>query len=187
MANSSPKLGQLITKHVGRDAIHIAIAPVQCGDEEGLEPAQRIKIDRNSKQAVSAEDWEFTAIVDPWLIDGPRYGQWFWALLNPNTITALRHYWTHPDFPDLRNNEEKQNALEWMIQFAQDLGVNSHGRTLSVDELLSGADQWLADGEYTRWGYDDTYITDEFWVNYEIIRGIIVDPGNRQDFFECDC
>lgn len=181
---TGPKLGQLITKHVGRDAIHIAIAPIQAGED--LAPGQRIKVDQ-LKQAVPAEDWEFTAIVDPWLIDGPLLGQWFWALLNPNTITALRHYWTHPDFPDLRNNEEKQDALAWMIQFAADLETNSYGRSLSVDELLSGADDWLANGEYTRWGYDTTYITDEFWVHYEIIRGIIVDPGNRQDFFECDC
>lgn len=180
----TPKVGQLVTKHVGRDAIHIPTAPMQAGED--LEPGQRIKTNE-FKQAIPAEDWEYTGIVDPWLDEGPKMGQWCWILVNPNTITALRHYWTHPDFPDLRNSEEKQDALAWMIQFAEDLGENSWGRTLSVDDLLSGADEWLASGEATRWGNDRTYITDEFWVNYEIIRGIIVDPGNRRDFFECDC
>lgn len=181
---STPRLGQLITKHVGRDAIHIAIAPVQAGED--LYPGQRIKINQ-LKQAVQAEDWEYTAIIDPWLESDVLMGQWCWALLNPNTITALRHYWTHPDFPDLRNNEEKQQALEWMNIFADDMGKNSYGREMTVEELLQAADKFLATGDYTSWGYDTEYISDEFWVNYEIIRGVIVDPGNRQGFFTCDC
>lgn len=181
---STPRLGQLITKHVGRDAIHIAIAPVQAGHY--LQPGERIKINE-LKQAIPAEDWEYTGIVDPWLDTDVNAGQWFWVLLNPNTITALRHYWTHPDFPDLRNNEEKQNALEWMNIFAEEMGNNSYGSSMTVEDLLQAADNFLATGEYTSWGYDTEYITDEFWVNYEIIRGLTVDPGNRTGFFQCDC
>lgn len=39
-------------------------------------------------------------IVDPYLTAPVPAGSRFWLFLYPNTVTGLRHVWTHPNFPE---------------------------------------------------------------------------------------
>lgn len=178
------RIGQLITQHTERDAIHVAIAPVSAGVD--LKPGQRIKLNHH-KQAIPATRDDYIGIVDPWLRTKVCAGQWFWILLNPNTITALRHYWNHPDFPELQANEEQQAALEWMQHFIDQMGSDPQGEEMTIERLLHAADHWLQEGDGTRWGYDTDYIDDEFWKYYEVIRNTTVPANKRDNFFHCNC
>ena len=76
------KLGQLVTDDAGRDAVHIAIIPMTAMRE--MRPGERLK----------------NGIVDPFLTANVRPGERFFLLLFPNTVTSLRHVWTHPAFAD---------------------------------------------------------------------------------------
>lgn len=91
----SVKIGQLITEPVGRDAIHVAIAPVTAGED--LTPGALIGFDEALGDTVRARA-DGIGIVDPFLREAPQKGQRFYMFLLPNTITSLRHVWTHPQF-----------------------------------------------------------------------------------------
>ncbi len=79
---TGPVLGQLAPADAGRDAIHVAVLPMMA--TRLLLPGQRLK----------------NGIVDPYLIDAVQPGQRFWLCLYPNTVSSLRHVWTHPAFAD---------------------------------------------------------------------------------------
>lgn len=89
------KIGELIQGHAGRDAIHIAIAPVVANGE--LFPNQDIGLVGGSLELVDIVDQPIGK-VDPFLKSPVRKGERFYMFLYPNTITGLRHVWQHPAF-----------------------------------------------------------------------------------------
>lgn len=87
-------IGKLLKPGEGkRDAIHVAICPMEA--KEVLTPGQ--DVDEHGKSGVRN-----VGKVDPFLPQGTKIqpGQWFWCFLYPNTVTGLRHQWTHPAFPE---------------------------------------------------------------------------------------
>lgn len=95
---AEPKLGELITGEEHRDAIHIAICPVIA--DHNLNPGQQIGIfSQNGEEiVVGVNAKKYLGIVDPFLKTPINKGEKFWMFLFPNTITSLRHEWTHPNF-----------------------------------------------------------------------------------------
>ena len=93
---NAPEVGKLIeTADARRDAIHVAVAPVEAAED--LEPGGHVIL--RVGKAVRAEDGaDAIGIVDPFLTAPVRAGQRFWLFLLPNSITSLRHVWTHPAF-----------------------------------------------------------------------------------------
>ncbi len=95
---SELKLGKLIDAAAKRDAVHVAIAPVQ--SLEMLEPGQKVKLRTvDGKQwvcgmAVSEKSWD--GVIDPFLEYTVYPGQWVWLWMKPGSITTLRHDFTHP-------------------------------------------------------------------------------------------
>jgi hypothetical protein len=92
-----PRLGSLITDgDRRRDAIHVAVAPVTAA--EPLAPGQHVGfVPANQTETVGPADRP-VGIVDPFLTTPVEPGQRFWLFLYPNTVTSLRHVWTHPAF-----------------------------------------------------------------------------------------
>lgn len=92
------KLGQLIDETAQRDAIHIAIAPVVAGMD--LEPGQRVGFFKGNEIVTGVSGVPSVGIIDPFLKETVKAGQRCWLFLFPNTVTSLRHEWTHPLFKE---------------------------------------------------------------------------------------
>lgn len=90
----TPNLGHTPTDDARRDAIHVAVAPVEA--DMLLLPGQRVGMHANGKFGTAAT--EKIGIVDPFRGELVCPGERFWLLLFPGTITGLRHAWQHPAF-----------------------------------------------------------------------------------------
>lgn len=92
-----PQLGQLITDgDRRRDAIHIAVAPVTAAQR--LAPGQHVGLVQEGSAELVGPCDNPIGIVDPFLANEVEVGQRFWLFMYPNTVTSLRHLWTHPAF-----------------------------------------------------------------------------------------
>lgn len=87
-------LGMIHFKSEGRDAIHLAVEPVEAGED--LEPGQDIGLELDGKAYAGQRP---VGIVDPFLPRTVRKGERFWLVVYPRMITSLRHVWDHPAFP----------------------------------------------------------------------------------------
>jgi hypothetical protein len=186
-----PKLGNLITDEQGRDAVHIAVAPVIAG--EILGPGDHIGFIGNAYTVGTIiSGVKPIGIVDPCLTKPIMQGQKFYMFLYPNTITSLRHEWTHPEFeredeiaelePTFFKLQGTADAEKWISDFAENIGSD-------YDEIMYGAAEYLGRGEYLVRGgtFEGESIPDEFWKNYEIVTKKQIPESDRGTFLSCSC
>lgn len=93
---SEVNLGALVTDELAeRDAVHVAIWPATAGED--LRAGDRVGfIGYEAKMGKDAP--ALIGVVDPFLPSPVLKDQRFWLCLFPNTITSLRHDWSHPAF-----------------------------------------------------------------------------------------
>ncbi len=103
MADNGPQLGKLIEGEAGRDAVHIAVAPVTAGEK--LLPGERVTIQADGRAIGLPTGSRGVGIVDPYLTAAVEEGQRFYLFLMPGTVTSLRHVWTHPAFKSKLSTE----------------------------------------------------------------------------------
>lgn len=171
-----PNIGALAEDAAQRDAIHIAVAPVVAA--EVLYPGQDAGAAGTQASPVG--------IVDPYLKGRVLPGQRFWLFLYPNTITALRHEWTHPAFgasPTAGADRLLAEAREWITDFANEFDM-------TYDGIIRAAHAWLDDGKYVILSYDTPSRayndSKEFWEKFRIVSGRHAEH-NEDSFFSCSC
>jgi hypothetical protein len=183
---SEPQLGKLIDSQMAlRDAIHVAIVPMQSSYEE-LEPGQHIGLDPHDTNLVTTDE-PHIGIVDPFLPTNVKPHQNFWVLLYPGTVTGMRHHWKHPAF-----DGEKAEAERWLKEFAMRWGFY-------YDQMI-----WIASADKgDRGRYDDYIIAnghdlhgrDElggdyelFWQNIEKLTGKQFSADHKDSIgWTCTC
>jgi hypothetical protein len=179
-------LGFVHGQEMGRDAIHIAVAQVEAAHH--LAPGQHIGFVDAGQRKVGMVSNPL-GIVDPFLRNAVVPGELFWMFLLPNTITGLRHQWTHPAFEDqpasyISHDDHKGKSLAWIKEHARCLG-------LTEDVLMEDAEHWLRYEDHKvqqgseRWR--DNFNPLEFWHHYEIVTGKPVAEDFKQSFYCCTC
>lgn len=93
MQDHSPTLGKPPGPDDRRDAIHVAIAPVVAAYL--IIPGQRVG---RMPDGTFGSTGETIGVADPFRSDLIKQGERFWLLLDPGTVTGLRHCWSHPAF-----------------------------------------------------------------------------------------
>lgn len=163
------RIGNLITSPQQRDAIHIAIAPVEAVHE--FRPGQLVTI-KDDKAYSCLTPANATGIVDPFLRTLILPGSKFWIFMFPGSIQSLRHEWTHPAFknPTLFT-AEIQTSKDWLINFAIQ-------ESTDLEDLLRAAEEgWTANG-------NGINVPDEFWLHYFLYTGR---QGDKREYFSCSC
>ena len=114
---SDVKIGELLGPDAQRDAIHIAVAPVVAAYD--LSPGDHVGLNDHGKAERTATP---IGIVDPFLRTSTcrvKKGEVFYLFLYPNTVTGMRHHWTHPAFaaeaPNLDTSVEASKA--WLVAY----------------------------------------------------------------------
>lgn len=93
------KVGKLCEPDAGRDAIHVAIFPATA--QRILAPGQYVGfVEDGNTELVGTATVHKIGIVDPFLKQMVQRGDRFYVFLFPQTITGLRHVWSHPAFPE---------------------------------------------------------------------------------------
>lgn len=182
---SDLKLGQIIDTPQFRDAIHVAVAPVS--SNETLYPGQHVGVITGTSEVSSIAN-ALHGIVDPYLKHAVTPGQKFWLFLYPQTVTGLRHDWTHPAFVDAAPAQVPtpgkiaSKSETWLREFAS-------GKGLDLRELIEAAGNYLDSGSYLCDGsrFKGEYVPDDFWNHYSDYVGVKVDENKRGSFFSCSC
>lgn len=160
-----------------RDAIHVAVAPVETA--EALSPGDHIGFLKPGLVANAGTD--HIGIVDPSLTQAVEVGQKFYMFLYPQTISSLRHDWTHPAFLPT-SPKEVGEAESWLRDFA--LGYN-----LDYDHLVNEAS---SQGYITAHGVDlhgqADFDSNTFWRHLETVTGKTFSQEQRENTsFSCSC
>lgn len=183
----TPELGKLITTDEERDAVHIAIIPVIA--VEMLPPGQHVGLWNNNYLSIEIPlvgvCHNPIGIVDPFLKRDVQKGQKFWLFLYPNTVTSLKHHWTHPAFkdqvpiPDLP--EDVEESKRWLEEFAASGYV-------TYERLMEMAEERHFTFRTEMYDYHDDASKLKFWRHYERVTGNSVpDFIIENTYFGCSC
>jgi len=176
-------LGTIIGEGAGRDAIHVAVEPVQAGQLLGA--GDHVRIVDGRAQLVNVG--EGIGIVDPFLDVSVWPGERFWMLLYPRTITSLRHVWSHPAFDDAPEPvapepvaPDKAASEAWLEDFCSNYG-------LSYEHLLEAAYNYDDGDDYlTIIGEDASgEIPNGVWHHLGIVTGKKF--KTCPTYFSCSC
>lgn len=191
---SNVEIGQLLNGTEQRDAIHIAIAPVVA--VRTLNPGTPITfVDDDMMKVDICPKPVSIGIVDPYLERAARPGDRFYMFVNPNTITSLRHEWTHPAFKDgLRELRDITASEEWLRDYCNNhvappfrvLMAALKSEDGQAYDVASDVSVIIENGYISVCGRDAcAAIPDEFWTHAEIVTGkkFTDKPGH----FSCSC
>jgi hypothetical protein len=196
-------LGSIIGDGEKRDAIHLAVFPVEAAHR--LRPGEHVALDHDGR-AIVMTPGQGIGIVDPFLVEYVPTGGRFWLVVYPRQITSLRHVWEHPDFPPSGETGSAQTAADrgaseaWLRDF-----LERHGDNPGFDAVIAvirdgqwsaGGDDWDVSGRMSAWGPyihftgADAHggdLTPEFWRHVEVYLGRTIPQSERAEGFSCSC
>ena len=180
-------IGKLLNGEEQRDAIHIAILPVIVDDH--LSAGDTVKFVYGSTDKVRyAPEENSIGVIDPFLEDYIPIGSRVWLFLKPNSITGIRHEWTHPavDNPIICDNVSerwlREFADKWNFDYDQMIATASSLPEAEWGNYITARGKDLHDREEL--GEDH----DLFWAHLELLVGKQFNTVHREKVgWTCSC
>jgi len=193
-------LGTIIDERQKRDAIHLAVIPVQAAML--LRAGDHVNLSASTKRAILCAPYTGLGIVDPFLREGTvRPEQWFWLVIYPRVITSLRHVWTHPALPDelgvpapapASGEDAVATARAALERWCNERGEITYDDLIEVSRCgrvsqQAGRCGWELDSGYLTCRGSDASgeIPPHIWDLVRIVIG--QEPVDRADYFSCSC
>lgn len=165
------KLGTIPEPSVDdRDAIHVAIIVVVAA--ERLKPGQHVGFSNKGRDTSFGVCSDPIGIVDPFLERSVERHERFYLLLYQNTVTGMKHHWSHPDFD---GSAEVSRSVEWLEDLASEIGM--HYETL-MDYIPTGE---IHTGDRECYGARDEA---DIQRHFQIVTGV---AAPREIHFRCAC
>jgi hypothetical protein len=190
MNDTQHMLGKFLKDDEGeRDAVHVAVIPVWAGEE--LSRGEIVHFVGGKIDTVMRCDTGEAAIgiIDPFLatMTVPK-GKRVWLFLYPNTVTGMKHHWSHPVVDGQAATRDAMRRLgvvtdseKWLKTLAAEQGV-------SYDSLVDAFSQ--KHGEIC-FGQDIDYDkigSEMFWEHMEDVTGKKFDESHRESVtYRCAC
>jgi hypothetical protein len=116
-------LGMIHTRQEYRDAIHLAVEPVEAGVK--LKPGTHVYLNEGKAYPIYGRlktpiGAKALGIVDPFISGDVEKGEKFWLVVYPRKITSLRHVWSHTDFPEETTETVEVKTAPTPEDFAMD-------------------------------------------------------------------
>lgn len=192
-------LGTIIGPDEGRDAIHVAVFPVQAA--ENLRPGDHVSLNGNGQAEWEAPaDVTAVGIVDPFIVGKVSKGDWFWLLVYPRQITSLRHVWEHPSFPasqetvapvgitaSMEAEQRRKDASEqWLRAWIESADCPDFDTTIHTMMAQRNGVSW--ENNYVHFDGRDAHgeIPAEAWLHLGIFMDVDL-SGDRPSYFSCSC
>lgn len=180
-------LGMVHTREEKRDAIHLAVLPVEAG-ENLYAGAHVYLLSGKAMRAAGPYSDDAIGIVDPFLgHTSVKAGERFWLVIYPRVITSLRHVWTHPKIPEELNKAQQRTKAAseaWLRSFISNADCPDYETVIA--KALNN-DSWSS--EYLHFDGMDAHgeIPPEFYTHLEIVTGASIPPEKRATGFSCSC
>lgn len=178
-------IGKTLPPEQGRDAVHMAVIPAIAG--HAMRPGEHVAV-KDGKAVGFTNDR--IGIIDPFMGTFVAEGDRVFVFLYPNTITSLRHVWTHPAFPEEgAATVPPDSAYANSRLVLESIAANCD---LTFNALMEAAEMWDEDEEYTiqqgseTWRNGFSGHAEEFWKHWEIIKGRKAKHPDAS-FFSCSC
>lgn len=190
MTDTLDTIGKKLNGDERRDAVHFAVAPVRV--EGFLRAGEKVKFVAGSTDTVEAWDYDDkppVGVIDPFIDSYVTKGDRCWLFLFPNSITGLRHEWTHPAFDKIpqeaaaptQGETAKEYSERWLREFAQRYRGD-------YDDMIAG----IAIGRGAFFGddleYSDFRPGSEFWKHVSLVTGkTFTEDQIESTPFRCAC
>jgi hypothetical protein len=187
MSHAQEDIGKLIDGRGERDAIHVAIMPVMAA--ETLQPGQHIGFKKGGWQVTATPDapHKLIGIVDPFLPRAVAEGQRFYMCLYSQTITSLRHNWSHPAISEDGGGVGSPSE-KWLRDFALSVDADYH-EMMQIAATHCTGERWGGDYLIEGGKWEGQSTPDEFWTHFEIVTGKKPNDADNGSpgIFSCSC